>query len=829
MTTDVSPETIAQSESAELHSAFLRRIPPSFRHAAEKLEFQLILDAHLRHTSTVFGRIALSNELVPSLDREKIERSFSEISEFRGLIEAGEMPSFAGLSDIRTTLHKVDIEGSTIYQDEGLPLVQSMKTMRLLREFFAKRNAGVPTLWRSAIHLFEDRLLEMAFDAVFDENGNVRDNASSELHSIRREIVATSERLRNRLAALIKKYSEEDILQEQIITQRDGRAVIPVKAENKRKVQGMIHSVSQTGQTIYIEPSETIDLNNEMRSLEFTEQREIDRILRELTERLRNSVRPLMKSTELCGHLEAVYAKARYANSIWASTPALPEQKRPNDLRLVLKEARHPFLIAKLGKEKTVPFSIELDNEKHTLVLTGPNAGGKTVLLKTTGLSLLMAQAGLPIPVGGPSEVPSLDGLYVDIGDSQSIADDLSTFSSHVKSLKEILSRVNEHSVVLLDEIGSGTAPEEGGPLAESILEHLTRAAGFTIATTHYGRLAGFAESVEGAVNGSMEFSAETLQPTYRFRMGVPGSSHAFDIAERYELPKKIIARARELAGGKTNRLQQLIDSLSEKEQELAGRNIELDKELGKARFERLEFERRNDEISSERKKILSTASRQADEILSKANSYVERAIREAREAAAPSGPTQSEQDLATLRVKQKSELKALADSLEVHIDKSVAKTNADLKLEVGAKVRMHSNPSQAGEVLSIDGKDIEVLFGSLKMRTKASQLEIVSNADARREERKQIAKVGTYFDEMFKPRIDLRGKYGDEGVMEVEKFIHDANARGLNKVEILHGTGSGALGRRIQQYLRTEPIVASFRFGERTEGGMGVTIVELK
>jgi DNA mismatch repair protein MutS2 len=827
MTSDQHSERTIEVDTATLRASFLRSIPRQFQAAAEKLELDLVLEAHLKQTSTPLGKLALAKELIPTLDRQKIITSLTEIDELRVLIALGDMPSFSGVSDIRTILHKVELEGSTIYHDEGLPLVQTLKALRLLRDFFAKRTKQTPTIWKSAIHLFEDRIVELAFEAVFDENGNVRDNASSQLHSIRREIVATSERLRTKLALLMKKYNEDDLLQEQIITLREGRTVIPVKAENKRRVSGMIHSVSQTGQTIYIEPTETIDLNNEMRSLEFAEQREIDRILRELTDRLRESVKPLLYSLEVVGHLEAIYAKARYANSIFATTPTLVQQHSPSELKLDLKEARHPFLIAKLGKDKTIPFTISLDDAKHTLVLTGPNAGGKTVLLKTTGLLLLLVHSGLPISAAEGSVIPSIDGLYVDIGDSQSIADDLSTFSSHIRSLKNILQQTNEYSVVLLDEIGSGTAPEEGGALAESILEHLTKFAGFTIATTHYGRLAAFAEAVEGAINGSMEFDQASLTPTYKFRPGVPGSSHAFEIAERYELPKKIISRAKELAGGKSNRLEDLINSLAAKEQDMEVRRAESEKELGKARFERLEYERQRDEISAERKKILSQTSRQAEELLSKANSLIEKAIREAREAAAP--VQQANVDLAELRTKQKQDLKKLTEEIEEQTGAVIVKEQPNLEVKVGAKVKLLSNPGQSGEVLVINGKDAEVLFGTMKMKMKLSLLEVVSNAEARKEERKQPTKTGSYYDEMFKPKIDLRGKYGDEGVIEVEKFLYDANARGLTKIEILHGTGTGALGRRIHDYLRSSPIVATFRFGERHEGGMGVTLVELK
>lgn len=815
----------------QLRAQFLRDIPHQFRRAALVLEYDKILLEHLRFAHSPLGRLALAKELLPKGDREKIVTSFTEIDELRALIGSGEIPSYDGIKDIRAILHKVEIEGSTIYIDEGLPLLRTLKAMRFLRDFFASRTKSAPTIWKSAVHLFEDRLIEMAFDSVFEDNGSVKDSASSELSRIRRDIVTTGERLRNKLASLIKKFTEDDLLQENIITQRDGRAVIPVKTEHKRKIAGMIHSVSQTGQTIYIEPAETIELNNELRSHEFAEQREIDRILRELTERIRSSVPALLRSLEIAGHLEAIYAKSRYAVSIEASAPTIQAHRDPKDAVIVLHEARHPFLISKLGRAKTMPFSMTLDDAKRTLVLTGPNAGGKTVLLKTVGILLLMSHSGIPIPAMPDAILPSVDGLYVDIGDAQSIADDLSTFSSHIRSLKEIIEQANEYSVVLLDEIGSGTAPEEGGALAESILEHLTKNAGFTIATTHYGRLAAFAETYEGAINGSMEFSEADLKPTYRFRIGIPGSSHAFDIAERYELPKRIITHARQIAGGKSSRLEDLIHSLSAKEQEIAIRKAEIEKELGRSRIERLEYERLSGEITSQKKKILAEASNKADELLTKANSYVERAIREAREAAVPAPKDHAKEaatQLADLRREQKIELEEIVKEVEEHKMQSAPKVKVDLELKVGAKVKLLSNPAQMGDVVAIKGSEAEVMFGSMKMKAKLSQLEVISNKEARHEDRK-IKQFGTFFDDAFSPRIDLRGKYGDEGVTEVEKFIATANARGLNKVEILHGTGTGALGRRIHQSLKSNPDVAAFRFGERTEGGMGVTIVELK
>jgi DNA mismatch repair protein MutS2 len=702
--------------------------------------------------------------------------------------------------------------------------------MRILRDFFAKRAKDTQTIWKTAVHLFDDRLVEMAVDSVFDENGAIKDSASGELREIRRDIIVTAERLRNKLNSLMRKYSEDDLLQEEIITQRDGRAVVPVKAEHKRHIAGMIHSVSQTGQTIYIEPAETIELNNELRSLEFAEAREIDKILRTLTERLRESVPALLRSMKAAGHIEAVYMKARYAMHISASSPNIKNFPKPQEMALVIREARHPFLIEKIGMKNTIPFDLAMDVDKRTFILTGPNAGGKTVLLKSVGIIALMALCGIPVPATPDSIIPVFDSLAVDIGDAQSIADDLSTFSSHVNTLRGIVEQSNEYTLTLLDEVGSGTAPEEGGALAESILEYLTKQAGFTIATTHYGRLAAFAETYEGAINGSMEFSDADLRPTYRFRMGIPGSSHAFDIAERYKLPSKIIAHARSLAGSKSSRLEELIDSLNRKEQELMQKKAETEKELGKARIERMDFERQNNELNLHKKEILSKASNEADTLLSGVNTYIEKAIREAREAAAPPKKDEPKKpDLSILRAKQKEELKDLQAKVDEHkVTTNKEEIDDEIPFSVGVKVRLLTNPDRIGDIITLKGNEAEVAFGSVTMRVKTDKLQSVSKKESRKEERSTL-RTTTYFDEQFSPRIDLRGLYGDEGVLQVEKFLSDAIARGLDKVELIHGMGTGALGRRIQQELKKHPSVKSFRYGEPNEGGAGVTVVELK
>ncbi len=815
----------SRETNARLAETFLLSITPSFRGAARELELDKICIAHLQLVHTAPGKQALVQELLPKSDLVAIDRSLSEIREMRTYLIAGEAPRFSGLTDIAPTLRKVEIEGSTLVIGEGFRILDAMKAMRGMREFFSRRASEAPKLWKTAINLFEDRVLELHFDAVFDDSGNIRDSASLELSRIRHEMVRAAEILRNRLMAIVRRLSEDEFVRDEIITQREGRFVVPIKVEHKRRVPGFIHSVSQSGQTVFIEPSETLELNNELRSLEFAEQREVDRILRILADRLRSSIPELRASLAAAAHLDAVYAKAAYALRIVAEDVILEPQSAKRPRSFILTNARHPLLIEKIGRDSTVPLTIQLDENRCTLILTGPNAGGKTVLLKTVGILSLMAHAGLPIPVGPDCRLPMMDGVFVEIGDSQSIADDLSTFSSHVSSLVDILSDVTRSSLVLLDEIGGGTAPEEGGALAQSILEHLTRIGCFTIATTHYGRLAAYAESAQAVVNGSMEFDRKTLAPTFRFRAGVPGSSHAFDIAERFGMGHNLVQHARELVGEEGSRIEDLTASLEALQQEARARKTEAERELGAARAARMDFERKRDEADEIRRTAKKRASEEAEEILKRANQFVERAVREAKEAVAK--PAEASDNLRVMRLRHEQERKKIIAELSV----PDVPTVVEGEITQGANVRLKSNPSQVGKVLSIKGNDIEIEIGSLKMRAKRDQLEFVSKADSKTKKSasREVSTATKYLAETAERRIDLRGQYGDDGVMMVDRFLADASAHALERVEIIHGHGTGALSRRITQHLRGHELVKSYRYGEPQEGGAGVTIVELK
>jgi DNA mismatch repair protein MutS2 len=838
---DIEDERLLEESAvfnARLAEEFLNSIPESFRHAARELEFEKVFLLHVRLAYTTLGKQALVAELRPKSDPLSIDTSLGEISEMRVFIIAGDEPSLSGLLDISPTLRRLDIAGSTMFVEEGARFLAALKAMRALREFLSRRAKDAPTLWKVGVLLFEDRLLEMHFDSVFDDSGKVKDSASPELSKIRRALLNAADHLRVRLAGILRRLADDGFAQEEIITQREGRFVVPVKVEHKNRVPGFIHSVSQTGQTVFIEPSETLELNNELRSLEFMEQREIDRIMRTLADLARAAVPKIRASLKSAAHLDAIHAKAKYAYRIDANDALLEEQVQKRARNFSISGARHPMLIEKIGRERTVPLTIILDEDRRTLVLTGPNAGGKTVLLKTIGLLSLMAQAGLPIPADAGSKIPMMDGVFVEIGDAQSIADDLSTFSSHVKSIAEILSDVTRSSLVLMDEIGGGTAPEEGGALAESILEHLTRIGAITIATTHYGRLAAYAESSPGASNGSMEFDRQTLTPTFRFRMGVPGSSHAFDIAERYGMKRGLVTRARELQGEEGARIEELVASLETLQQDAKDRKAESERELGAARVARIEFERKRNEVEEIRRTAKKKASEEAEEVLKQANTFIERAVREAKEAAAfeaaqRTTPTANKpDDLRATRLRHEQERKDLLAKLESTRPKEPVIAKTEMELSVGANVRLKSNPGQVGKVISIKVSDVEVEFGALKMRTKSDLLEVISRAEAKekkKESSREVSQATNYLATAAERRIDLRGEYGDDAVIRVDRFLADASAHNLDRVEIVHGHGTGALGRRISQHLKGHQFVQSYRYGEPQEGGSGVTIVEIK
>lgn len=775
-----------------------------FAPALEKLEFHKILDRLSQLVSSEPAR-TLVRQIRPLTDIPAIRLELERVSEAKGLLIGEGMLPLDGIKDVLTALKKSTITNHFLNATELIEIASTLRAARTLSAFFSKRRDSAPQLALLAGDLFYDRVVEFNIYECLEEDGSVKDGASKDLKRIRQDMVSTSVNLRKHLGTILKRVSEKDMAQEEIVTTRDGRMVIPVKAEHKNHVPGFIHSSSASGATVFIEPAETLDLNNMLRELQLREQREIARILTMLTDQVREIAPNVERTLSLLSLLDLIAAKAKYSIETMGSAPALTEERT-----LSLIQARHPVLLQKHRREEIVPLDLSFGGETRTLIITGPNAGGKSVAMKTAGLLALCAQAGLHIPASPETELCVFRKMFIDIGDDQSIENDLSTFSSHLVQMKQVLEEADADSLALIDEIGAGTDPAEGGALAAAILEDLTRRGCLTIATTHHGMLKAFAHETPHISNASMEFDQQTLQPTYRFRPEVPGSSYALELGSRLGLPSSIITAARGLVGEEKVRLEQLLIDL-ERQSQLYQQQI---KEVSEER-DRLDtlvqsYEQKIASLQKELKAIRSQAVAEAEQILQGAKALVERSVKEIRESGA-----------------EKSTVKHVREELEKLHHDIAAKRPEELPeqaeaINVGDPVRLH-NGTEVGEVVELKGAMATVLWGNARLK--------VDRKDLRRERRRSTttgqADGGFYLPE-GKPEVDLRGMMGEEAVSTVQQFLDNALLTGLHRVDIIHGKGTGVLRKRIAEFLKTYPHVKSFRLGEWNEGGSGVTVVEL-
>jgi len=782
----------------------------AFDTACAKLEFERVKQRIIRYAAADPGRDVLQSlEISTSLDG--IRREVAKVSEAKLLLEEeGDLP-LAGIHPVRAALQKSAVEGSSLLPRELVQISSVARASRVLRSFLAKRKERAPLLWEMGEHLSAEKVLEYNIEQAVDDTGAVRDGASRELQAVRRAIADRYDQLKKRLEGILRTVSDQGFSQDDIITTREGRMVIPVKSEHKNRVHGFIHSASSSGATVFIEPSETLELNNDIRSLQFQEQREVDRILHALTLQVRDSREALQESLGILAGVDALSAKAKYSLEILGVEPTLADR---GPLKLV--RARHPLLLANHGYDKTVPLDLQVGGEYRTLVISGPNAGGKSVALKCVGLLVLMAQAGLHIPAGEDSVVRIFRRCFVDIGDEQSIENDLSTFSSHLENLKAIVEGADGESLVLIDEIGSGTDPGEGGAIAAAVLEWLTRRGACTVATTHQGSLKVFAHQTEGVENGAMEFDQATLIPTYRFHAGIPGSSYALDMAERIGLDGGMMKRARAYLGEEKTKLEALIGELETTAQDYRRQLQEVLAE--KARLDDMvgQYETRIASLSGELKELKRSALDEARRIVEQANAVIERTVREIREKEA------GRESIKTAR-QEVSDMKQEIDEQQKQVEPGPAAAAG--QLTAGSTVRL-TEGGDTGEILSVapDGRTAVVVFGSMKMRVPLSDLQ---------ESRARPTRQGPAAAPPEKPGqvlhdLDLRGMTGDEAIPLIDKFLDDALLAGLHRVDIIHGKGTGALRKKVTDFLSHHPGVKAFRLGEWNEGGTGATVVEL-
>ncbi len=773
----------------------------------DKLEFPKVLDLISRYAITESGRNKVLN-LLPVNNPDYIKNEGELVNEAKELLNTVGYPPIEYLSEIFTVISETRIDGAVISGIKLLEILKLAKTSRLLRQFVFQESKENSLLKQKASGLFADKLFENRIEKIITEQGEIKENASTELARLRKEINNKKSELVKSINRIIKSLKEEDIVREDYLTLRDGRMVIPVKVEHKRHLRGFIHSESSTGQTVYIEPEETLDLNNDIISTSFAEKREIERILKELTKVIGQSAGQLKVSLEALAEIDSIFARAKYSLEIIGEFPGI-ENSKP----LYLSEARHPLLLKKLGRQNTVPLSFEL-NDINVVVITGPNAGGKTVVLKTIGLLNLMLQAGIHVPVNSESNFHIFDNILIDIGDQQSIEDDLSTFSSHLKNLTHIINSSDSKTLILLDEIGTGTEPAEGSALAASILDELQKKGSLVFATTHHGSLKVFAFNQKRMQNAAMEFDHSNLFPTYRFHLGIPGSSYAFEIAKRSGISESILDNAKKNIDDDKYSLERFLSELEEKSNKLNKKLNELEIENTRLKGLSALYKKSYEKIENEKKEILKKVKVESDLYLDNVNKQIEKVIKEIREKEASKEVIRkAKKIIQDVKEENKNAFNFLND-----------KTNDNRQYKVGDTVAI-KNSSTVGKIVEINKEKAQatILVGSIKMKVKLSEL-----IEAAESKSVQKEKFNNFPITEIDYRLDIRGERPEEAEYKVIRFIDEAYQASLDRVEILHGKGTGALKKTVWDILKHHDKIKNYYFAAIEFGGDGITIVEL-
>ncbi len=789
------------------------------KHARAVLDFDGALNIVAALAASAVGASAV-RALEPTEDQERVRREIALVGEGMALLadHGWSLPSFP---DLYEPLERLPLEGYSWGGETLGGAAQLILTSRAVRRFILERKESSPGLVAIAEFLAELPGAAEAIERAIDEDGEVRDGASPELRRMRGEIQGARSRIVRRLTEFVASLPAHYQVSDASVSVRDGRYVVPVRREGRGEVGGIVHGESQTGATLFIEPPAAISMMNRLRELEAAEQREVHRILRELTASLRPHAGELRATLDALVRLDTVYARARYARSV-AATPPNVVAARGGDL--VISGGRHPLLLAQ--GEAVVPFDLRMASGERTLVISGPNTGGKTVLLKSIGLITLLVRAGVVPPVGSGTQLPLFTRVYADIGDEQSIEASLSTFSGHLRNLRDTLEGADDESLILIDEIGSGTDPVEGAALAQAILLELTRRGAFTVATTHLGALKLLSTEDDRIVNASLQFDAERLQPTYRLLKGVPGRSYGLAIARRLGLPEAVLAEAEAALPQGERDVGRLLLELEAKEQRLADLNADLDLELARTRKLAAELDERERALARRQEDAERRTRQQARDILMRSREEVEEAIRQVRETAA------GEQLEEAARAARRRVEEAAARQRERIPDPKRSSPRApSAPLREGGRVRIESL-GRTGTLLELrDGKAL-VDTGGLRMQLSIADLAMLPDGDQTPEPtagaRRPRGGGGRHnVTAEAHPEIDLRGLRVDELELRLGRGLDDALVAGLPTFRIIHGKGTGALRARVQELLKADPRVGSFRPGERFEGGTGVTVVE--
>ena len=750
--------------------------------------------------------------------------------------------------DVRYSLKRIRPEGTWMDEKELFDLKRSLQTIHDIIRFFQPgedEEIKYPALTALAGDILVFPQLVGRIDTILDKFGKVKDSASPELQTIRREMTITMSNISRNLQSILRAAQREGVVEKDVTpTMRDGRLMIPVAPAFKRKIKGIVHDESASGKTVFIEPESVVEANNRIRELEGEEKREIIRILTDFTNFVRPLVPDILQSYEFLADIDFIRAKALFAIEIQGIRPVVEDKQQLDWARAI-----HPLLYLSLKKQhkEVVPLDIELTTEKRLLIISGPNAGGKSVCLKTVGLLQYMLQCGLLVPMHESSRTGLFEHLFIDIGDEQSIENDLSTYSSHLTHMKYFVRNCNERTILLIDEFGSGTEPQIGGAIAEALLNRFNQHKSFGVITTHYQNLKHFAEDTPGIVNGAMLYDRHLMQPLFKLAIGNPGSSFAIEIARKIGLPEDVIAEASEKVGMDYINMDKYLQDIvrdkrywESKRQNIRQREKKLEDIIAR-------YEKDLSEVNSQRKEIVREAKAEASRILSDANARIENTIREIKEAQAEKERTkQARQELQSFKdsvsdaqeeddklARKMAKLKERAERKKQKQKVSAQPVfNRDV-IEVGDAVRLKGQTS-VGTVMELQEKQATVAFGMIKSTVKLDRLEKVSKNQIKKEIQKSTFVSEQTSDQMhekrlhFKQEIDVRGMRGEEALQTVTYFIDDAIQVGAQQVRILHGTGTGILRQLIREYLRSVPGVRSFHDEHVQFGGAGITVVEL-
>lgn len=797
------------------------------------------------------------NEMNFSDHFEEVDELLNQVAEFVRIIQEEDNFPDQFFFDVRPSLKRIRIEGMYMDEQELFDLRRSLETIRDIVRFLQRNDeeesdCPYPSLKKLAGDITVFPQLITKIDGILNKYGKIKDNASTELSRIRRELANTMGSISRSLNSILRNAQSEGYVDKDVApTMRDGRLVIPVAPGLKRKIKGIVHDESASGKTVFIEPAEVVEANNRIRELEGDERREIIRILTEFSNTLRPSIPEILQSYEFLAEIDFIRAKSHFAIQTNSIKPSLE-----NEQLLDWTMAVHPLLqlsLAKHGK-KVVPLDIELNLKQRILIISGPNAGGKSVCLKTVGLLQYMLQCGMLVPMHERSHVGLFGSIFIDIGDEQSI-DDLSTYSSHLTNMKIMMKNCNERSLILIDEFGGGTEPQIGGAIAEAVLKRFNIKGTFGVITTHYQNLKHFAEDHEGVVNGAMLYDRHLMQALFQLQIGNPGSSFAVEIARKIGLPEDVIADASEIVGSEYINADKYLQDIVRDKRYWEGKRQTIRQREKHMEETIARYQAEMEELQKSRKEIIRQAKEEAERLLQESNARIENTIRTIKEAQAEKEKTRLvRQELADFResidnLTSKEQEDKIARKMEKLKEKqnrkkekkqngtkeqpAVQQTPKATPITEGCPVRIKGQ-SSVGEVLEINGKNAVVAFGSIKTTVKTERLERSNAVPQKQESAKSSFVSNQTQDSMyekklnFKQDIDVRGMRGDEALQAVTYFVDDAILVGMSRVRILHGTGTGILRTLIRQYLQTIPGVRHFADEHIQLGGAGITVVDL-